>query len=109
MADKQLGLCEVGGDVFVTLDGQPIDHSHRLTVTAAELVELSTVLVKGGVLLGTEQAKRTGPRKRYIQRDNDGRMIALIEEAAPTAEEAPRNKVPVRKVEAKQPIGFVKR
>ena len=109
MADKQLGLCEVGGDVFVTLDGQPIDHASRLTVSAAELVELSTVLVKGGVRLGAQQAKRTGPRKRYIQRDKDGRIVALIEEAAPTAEEAPPIAVPVRKVEAKQPIGFQKR
>ena len=109
MASKQLGLHEVGGEVFVTLDGQPIDHASRLTVTAGELLELSAYAVEIGVYAGTEKAKRTGPRKRYIQRDKDGRMVALIEEAAPTAEEAPPIAVPVRKVEAKQPIGFQRR
>ncbi len=111
MSSGEIGLTVIDGAVRITIGDQVIDPGARITLTAAELDRFTEAVAKEsrrlGAAMGAEHVRRASRKRRYIERDENQRIVALVEELPPSNEEAPPA-LPVKQVPAKQ-IGFVKR
>jgi hypothetical protein len=105
MPSGKVELTLLDDKVRVVLGGQVLDPAARITLAASELADVVSEHLKAGIAVGQRHARA---RKRYIERDVNGKMIALIDEAPPGEEAPAPPPLPVKQVPAKQ-IGFVKR